>query len=231
MFLTYSSSCVTRDAAMRTLEATSDCTASTTSVARGTSFSRAIATTVPLPRPPPSFSVDVPGLALVRSAPSASASCFCSGTTDDETAPRLRQPLHHQGDLRPPRLSSSLSSSASPTAHFKALRVSLAFTLRTVARNLRHRVFLCGWCPPCVVWIDPHMRTKDTSPYRCAHFFHNSSACDAGSLTSHTVAGSVFVACDARRDALTSALACARANDYDFRDHHVSEGVGCGAAD
>ena len=85
--------------------------------------------------------------------------------------------------------------------------------------------------PPCVVWIDPHMRTKDASPDRCAHFFHNSSACDAGSLTSHTVAGSVFVACDARRDALTSALACARANDYDFRDHHVSEGVGCGAAD
>jgi len=34
-----------------------------------------------------------------------------------------------------------------------------------------------------------------------------------------------FVACDARRDALTSALACARANDdYDFCDHHVSEG-------
>jgi len=99
--------------------------------------------------PAPSFSVDVPGLALVRSAPPAAALCFCYGTTDDEAAPHLRQPLHHQRDLRPPQLPSSLSSSASPTAHFKALRVSLAFSLRTVARNLRHRVFYVDGAPLC----------------------------------------------------------------------------------
>ena len=57
--LSYSSSCVTRDAAMRPLEANSDCTASTSSGARGI-FSRAIATTVPQPRPRTVFSVDVP---------------------------------------------------------------------------------------------------------------------------------------------------------------------------
>jgi len=144
--------------------------------------------------PPPSFSLMCRGwLSSEARLQHQSALCFCDGTADDETASRLRQPLHLKVTLRPLSLSSSLSSSASPTAHFTALRVSFAFTLRTVARAYAPSSFSM-WMVTPLVWSGSILiwAPRDASPYRCARFFHNSSACDAGSSTTHPVAGSFF---------------------------------------